>query len=131
MLWTEPSTLERMRDALLTAGQWREAAGQMQNPPFEEATGVTIEYARHKETGAITTTDIKLSHADKLFVRENGGEWKVAAPDEPIISHAMVLECKAVDSTGKNKEGKPYRIENTIDLHHDFLASPNPGYHVL
>jgi hypothetical protein len=43
----------------------------------------------------------------------------------------MVLEFKAVDSTGKNKEGTPYRIENTIELLHDFVASPNPGYHVL
>jgi hypothetical protein len=120
-----------MRDALLTAGQWREAAGQIQKPPFEEVTGVTIEYSRNKATGEITTTDIKLSHADKLFVREEGGEWKVANPDEPIVSHAMVLECKAVDSTGKNTEGKPYRIENTIDLLHDFVASSNPGYQVL
>jgi hypothetical protein len=131
MLWTEPNALERMRDALLTAGQWREAAGQIQKPPFEEVTGVTIEYSRNKATGEITTTDIKLSHADKLFVREEGGEWKVANPDEPIVSHAMVLECKAVDSTGKNTEGKPYRIENTIDLLHDFVASSNPGYQVL
>jgi hypothetical protein len=120
-----------MRDALLTAGQWREAAGQMQKPPFEEVTGVTVEYSRNNKTGAITTTDIKLAHADTFLVREDGGEWKVAAPDEPIISHAMVLEFRAVDSTGKNKEGKPYRIENTIDLLHDFVASPNSGYQVL
>src|SRR5262249_30220919 len=90
-----------------------------------------IEYSRNKATGEITTTDIKLSHADKLFVREDGGEWKVASPDKPIISPAMVLEFKAVDSTGKNTEGKPYKIENTIDLHHDFVPSANPGYHML
>jgi hypothetical protein len=131
MIWTEPGTLERMREALLTAGQWREAAGQMQKPPFEEVTGVTIAYSRSNETGAITTTDIKLAHADTFLVREDGGEWKVATPDEPIISHAMVLEFKAVDSTGKNKEGKPYRIANTIDLLHDFVASPNSGCQVL
>jgi hypothetical protein len=123
--------LERLREALLTAGQWREAAGQIQKPPFEEVTGVTIDYSRNKDTGEITTTDIKLSHADKLFVREDGGEWKVADPDEPIVSQAMILEFKAVDPTRKNKEGKPYRIENTIDLLHDFVASPNPGYQVL
>jgi hypothetical protein len=103
----------------------------MQKPPFEEVTGVTIDYSRDNKTGALTTTDIKLAHADKLFVREDGGEWRVTAPDEPIISYAMVLEFKAVDATGKNKEGKPYRIENTIDLLHDFVVSPNPGCQVL
>lgn len=30
MLWTEPGTLERMREALITAGVWREDAGQLQ-----------------------------------------------------------------------------------------------------
>jgi hypothetical protein len=34
MLWTEPGTLERMREVLITAGQWREDAGQIQKPPF-------------------------------------------------------------------------------------------------
>ena len=88
MIWTEPGTLERMREALLTAGQWREDAGQIQKPPFEEVTGVTIEYSRDKETGAITTTDIKLSHADKLFVREDAGEWK-AVPTQTSLSSRM------------------------------------------
>ena len=68
----EPGTLDRMREVLITAGQWREDAGQIQKPPFEEVTGVTIEYSRDKDTGVITTTDIKLSHADTLMVR--GGE---------------------------------------------------------
>ena len=131
MIWTEPGTLERMREALLTAGQWREDAGQIQKPPFEEATGVTIEYSRDKETGAITTTDIKLSHADKLFVSEDAGEWRASNPDEPVVSKAMVIQLKAVDSTGKSKEGKPYRIENTIDLRHDFIVSPTPGHQIL
>jgi hypothetical protein len=131
MIWTEPGTLERLREALLTAGQWREIVGQIQKPPFEEITGVTIEYSRDKKTGEITTTDIKLSHADKLFVREDAGEWKLVDTDESIVSHAMVIEFKAVDSTGKNQEGKPYRIENTIDLLHAFVASPNPGCQVL
>ncbi len=131
LLWTEPGTLERMREALITAGVWREEAGQIQKPPFEEVTGVVIEYVRDKETGAITTTDIKLVHADKLLVSEDRGEWIAASPDTPIVSSAMIIEFKAVDSKGKNKEGKPYRIENTIDLFHDFLPSPNPGHKFL
>ena len=128
VLWTEPGTLERMREALITAGAWREDAGQIQKPPFDEVTGVTIEYARDKATGAITTTDIKLAHADKLFVREEAGEWKSHPTDQPLISQAMLIEFKAVDSSGKNQVGKPYRIENTIDLFHDFVASPNAGH---
>lgn len=128
IIWVEPGTLEKMREALLLAGEWREEAGQIQKPPFEEITGVVIEYTRDKDTGRITTTDIKLSHADKLLVREDEGEWKAANPDEPFISDAMVIEFKAEDSSGKNKEGKPYRIENTIDIYHDFLPSPNKGY---
>ena len=32
---------------------------------------------------------------------------------------------------GKNKEGKPYRIENSIDLFHDFMDSPTPGNKVV
>ena len=76
MLWTEPGTLDRMREVLITAGQWREDAGQIQKPPFEEVTGVTIEYARDKDTGVITTTDIKLSHADTLMVREEGASTR-------------------------------------------------------
>jgi len=131
MLWTEPGTLERMREALITAGAWREEAGQIQKPPFDEITGVTIEYARDRETGEITTTDIKLAHADKLFVREDAGEWRSHSADEPLVSHAMVIEFKAVDSSGRNREGRPSRIENTIDLSHDFLPSPNPGHQVV
>ncbi|MDR5794497.1 DUF499 domain-containing protein [Caballeronia sp. LZ008] len=128
MLWTEPGTLDRMREALVTAGAWREEAGQLQKPPFDEITGVVIEYARDKESGAITTTDIKLAHADKLFVREDAGDWKAHPTDQPLVSEAMLVEFKAVDSTGKNQEGKPYRIENSIDLAHDFVPSPNPGH---
>jgi hypothetical protein len=131
MIWTEPGTLERMREALLTAGQWREEAGQIHKPPFEELTSTTVEYVRDKETGAITTTDVKLAHADKLFVREDAGEWKVASPDAPYVSGVMLIEFKAVDSKGKNKEGKPYRIENTIDVSHGFIPSPNPGHQVV
>jgi hypothetical protein len=131
MLWTEPGTLDRMREALITAGQWREDAGQIQKPPFEEVTGVRIEYQRDKDTGVITTTDIKLSHADKLMVRENGEEYKVVSTDEPVISNGMVIEFRAIDSTGKNKEGKPYRIENTIDILHELMSSATPGRKVV
>ena len=128
ILWSEPGTLERMREVLITAAVWREDAGQIQKPPFDEITGVTIEYARDKDTGVITTTDIKISHADKLFVREGAGEWSSHPTDQPLVSSAMLIEFKAVDSSGKNKEGKPYRIENVIDLAHDFVPSPNAGH---
>ena len=131
VLWTEPGTLERMREVLITSGAWREDAGQIQKPPFDEITGVTIEYARDKDTGVITTTDIKLAHADKLVVREDAAEWKPHPTDQPLVSSAMLIEFKALDSTGKNKEGKPYRIENAIDLAHDFVPSPNAGHQVV
>lgn len=131
MLWTEPGTLERLRETLITAGEWREDAGQIQKPPFDEITGITIEYARDKRTGVITTTDIKLAHADKLYVREDAGEWHGHPTDQPLVSEAMLIEFKAVDSTGKNQEGKPYRVENSIDLTHDFVPSPTPGNQVL
>ncbi len=131
MLWTEPGTLERMREALITAGAWREDAGQIQKPPFDEITGVTIEYARDKETGIITTTDIKLAHADKLLVCEDAGNWKPHPTDQPLVSGAMLIEFKGVDGSGKNQEGKPYRIENSIDLAHDFVPSPNAGRQVV
>ena len=131
MLWVEPGTMDRMLEALLTAGQWREEAGQILKPPFDEITGVAIEYSRDKETGVITTTDIKLVHADKLFVREDGVKWTARSTDSPVVSGAMLIEFKAVDSRGINKEGKPYRIENTIDLLHDFMDSPTPGNKVV
>ena len=131
IIWTEPGTFKRMREALITAGEWREEAGQIQKPPFEELTGVVIEYARDKKTGAITTTDIKLVHADKLYVKEDAGEWKPASETEPLVSNSMLVEFKAVDSTGTNKEGSPYRIENSIDLKYDFVPSTNPGEQVL
>jgi hypothetical protein len=44
---------------------------------------------------------------------------------------AMVIEFLAVDSTGKNKEGKPYRIENSIDIQYELMASPTPGHKVV
>ena len=131
MLWIEPGTLERMREALITAGIWREDAGQIQKPPFDEITGVTIEYARDKDTGVITTTDIKLAHADKLFVRVDAGDWQPHPTDQPLVSEAMLIEFKAVDSSGKNQEGKPYRIENSIDMAHDFVPSPNAGHQYI
>lgn len=131
ILWTEPGTLDRMREALITAGAWREEAGQIQKPPFDEVTGVAIEYDRHKDSGVITTTDIKLVHADKLLVREDAGEWVIQPADQPVVSHAMLIEFKAVDSSGKNQEGKPYRIENRIEVAHDVVPSPTPGHQVI
>lgn len=131
MLWVEPGTMDRMREALLTAGEWREEAGQILKPPFDEITGVFVEYSRDKETGEITTTDIKLSHADKLFVREDGAEWNARSADAPVVSGAMVIEFKGVDSKGVNKEGKPYRIDNHIDLDHAMMVSPTPGNQVV
>jgi hypothetical protein len=131
VLWTEPGTLERMREVLITSGAWREDAGQIQKPPFDEITGVSIEYARDKDSGVITTTDINLVHADKLFVREDAAEYRVHPSDQALVSGAMLIEFKAVDSSGKNKEGKPYRIENSIDLAHDFVPSPNTGHQVV
>jgi hypothetical protein len=131
MLWTEPGTLDRMREVLLTAGEWREDAGQIQKPPFEEITGVSIEYHRDKDSGVITTTDIKLSHADKLKVREDSGTYKEIPCDAPYASSAMIIEFLAVDSTGKNKEGRPYRIENSIDIQYELMTSPTPGHKVV
>ena len=93
--------------------------------------GRYIEYHRDKDTGIITTTDVKLSHADTLMVREDTAEYKVGADDAPVDSAAMVVEFRAVDSTGKNKEGKPYRIENTIDIQHELMPSATPGHQVV
>ncbi len=131
ILWVEPGTMDRMLEALLTAGEWREEAGQILKLPFDEITAVTIDYSRHKETGEIITTDIKLSHADKLFVREDGKEWIARSIDSPVVTSAMLIEFKAVDSRGISKEGKPYRIENNIDLMHDFMDSPTRGNKVV
>ncbi len=131
IIWTEPNTLEQMRDALITAGEWREDAGQIQKPPFEEVTGVAIEHSRDRETGEITTTDIKLINADRLFLRKDAGEWEAISAEEPVVTDAMHLEFKAVDSKGENKEGEVYRIKNWIDLTHDFFPSENSNHQFL
>lgn len=131
MVWAEPGTLERMKDALLTAGEWREQAGQVMKPPFEEVTAVSIEYSRDAKTGRITTTDIKLHHADTLYVTEDAGKPHKIKHDEAFSSDAMVLVFAAKDSTGKNKEGKPWRIENHIDINYDFLPSATAGHRTL
>lgn len=131
MVWVEPGTMDRMKEALLTAGEWRDQAGQVMKPPFEEVTGVSIEHTRDPKTGRITTTDIKLFHADTLYVSADGGPPKKIKHDEAFISDAMVLVFQAKDCTGKNKEGKGYRIENHIDLKHDFLPSSTPGHRTL
>jgi hypothetical protein len=131
MLWTEPGTLERLREALITSGEWREGAGQIQKPPFEETTAVSIEYHRDKDTGVIITTDIKLSHADRLMVKEDTAEYKTIPIDEPFESGAMVIEFRAIDSAAKNREGRPYRIENSIDVYHDLMSSPMPSHKIV
>lgn len=131
MLWTQSGTLDRMREALLTSGTWREEAGQHLKPPFDEVTSVTVEYARDAKSGTITTTDIKLAHGAKLYVREDAGEWEDRSADEAMVSDAMRIELKAVDSTGKNQEGKPNRIDNGIDLDHAFMPSPTAGHQVI
>ena len=117
MLWTEPGTLDRMREVLITAGQWREDAGQIQKPPFEEVTGVTIEYYRDKDTGVITTTDIKLSHADTLMVREDNAEYQVVPVDrldvEPLLDVAdrhHALERGAEGAVGEELRQRDGRV---------------------
>ena len=131
IIWTKPNTLEQMRDALLTAGFWREDTGQIQKPPFVETTAVTVEYLRDKKTGKLTTSAIKLSYADTLLVREDDGDWITRSSEEPVESDAMLLEFKAVDSTGTNQEGTIYRIKNKIDIIHEFITSAKPNYQVL
>jgi len=128
MVWAEPGTLDRMKDVLLTAGEWRDEAGQILKPPFEEVTAVSIEHTRNTKNGRITTTDIKLFHGDTLLVSEDGGEFQKINDNEAFSSDAMVLVFQARDSTGKNKDGKPYRIENQIDIKHGFLASSSAGH---
>lgn len=130
MLWTPPNTLEQMRSALLTAGEWREEAGQILKPPFDEVTSVHVEYSRDPDDGKIVTTDIKLAHADTLYKREDGGNWEKISPDSPCVSEAMNLEFKAVDSSGKNKEGQPYRIRNDIQIDYDFIDAAKPKHKV-
>ena len=131
MIWAEPSTLDRMKEALLTAGEWREQAGQVMKPPFEEVTAVSIEYVRNDQTGEITTTDIKLFHADTLYVTEDTATARKIKHDEAFKSHAMVLEFEAADSTGQNQKGKPYRIDNYIEIKHAFLPSATPAHRTL
>ena len=131
MVWAEPGTLDRMKEVLLTAGEWRDEAGQVLKPPFEEVTAVSIEHARDSKTGRITTTDIKLFHADTLLVSEDGADLKKIKHDEAFGSDAMVLVFQARDSTSKNKDGKAYRIENHIDLKHDFLPSATAEHQTL
>jgi hypothetical protein len=131
MVWAEPGTLDRMKETLVTAGEWRDQAGQLLKPPFEEVTSVSIEYTRDAKTGQITTTDIKLFHADTLLVTEDNAAPRKIKHDEAFTSGAMALVFQARDSTGKNKDGKAYRIENHIEIKHDFLPSATAGHRTL
>ena len=72
-----------------------------------------------------------LFHGDTLYVSEDGGPEQKIKHDEAFRSDAMVLVFQARDSTGKNKDGKPTRIENRIDLKHDFLHSGTAGHRTL
>ncbi|MGJ8726553.1 MAG: DUF499 domain-containing protein [Roseibacillus sp.] len=131
MVWTEPGTSERMKDALLTAGEWRQEAGQILKPPFVELATVHIDYDRNAKTGSITTTDIKLIHGDSLFVSEDGGPEKKIKHDEAFVSDAMTLVFQCRDSTGKNQDGTPYTIQNQVTLKHEFLDCSTPGHRTL
>jgi len=131
MIWAEPGTLDRMKEVLLTAGEWREQAGQVLKPPFEEVTAVSIEYTRDAKTGRITTTDIKPFHGDTLYVTEDAKPPRKISHTDAFTSDAMVLVFQLKDSTGKNKEGKPYRIANHIDIKHGFLPSATPSHRTL
>lgn len=131
MVWVEPGTTERMKDALVTAGEWRDQAGQILKPPFTEEAIASIEHERDPKTGKITTTDIKLIHGDTLWVSEDGGGEKKIPADQAFVSDAMVLIFQCRDSTGKNKDGKPTRIENSISLKHEFLPSNTAGHRTL
>jgi hypothetical protein len=131
MMWVEPGTMDRMKEALVTAGEWREQGDQLMKPPFDEVTAVNIEHVRDAKTGRITTTDIKLFHADTLYVTEDAVAPRKISPTEAFSSDAMVLVFQAKDSTGKNKEGKAYRIENYIDIKHDFLPCVTVGLRTL
>ena len=131
MVWAEPGTLERMKDALLTAGEWRDQAGQLMKPPFVEEAIVSIDHERDPKTGKITTTDIKLIHGDTLYVSEDGGAEKKIKSDEAFVSAAMILVFQCRDSTGANSDGRATRIENNISLKHDFLPSNQPGHRTL
>lgn len=131
MVWAEPGTLEKMKDTLVTAGEWRDQAGQLMKPPFVEEAIVSIEHERDGKTGKITTTDIKLIYGDSLFVAEDGGPETRIKSDAAFVSDAMSLVFQCRDSTGKNKDGKPTRIENHISLSHGFLPSNQPGHRTL
>jgi hypothetical protein len=120
-----------MKEALLTAGEWRSEAGQVLKPPFVELAIVSIEHERDLKKGSITTTDIKLIHGDTLYVSEDGGAEKKIKHDEAFVSDAMVLVFQCRDSTGKNQDGKPTRIENSVTLKHEFLPSSTPGHRTL
>ena len=131
MVWFEPGRLERMKEILLTAGEWRDEAGQFLKPPFEEVTAVSIDHERDSKTGRITTTDIKLFHADTLVVSEDGRPPKKIKYDEAFSSDGMTLVFEGLDSTGKNKTGKPYRITNYIEIKYDFLPTTKAGFKTL
>ena len=66
-----------------------------------------------------------------MLVRQDTAEYKETAHDVAFVSGAMTIEFRAVDSTGKNKEGKAYRIENSIDIQHALQPSVTPGHKIV
>lgn len=129
--WTESKILDRAKEAFVTAGQWRELAGQLQKPPFEEETRVDVDFDRDEKTGFIQVSDFKLVHGDKLLVSEDGAEFREINKEEAFESSAMEITFKASDSTGQNQEGPPHRITNRIVLKEEFFESPQQNRKVL
>ena len=121
VFWVENKLIDRMKDNLIKAGEWREEANQILVPPFKEITGVTAEVARDPNTGTLTTQDLALRHGDELYVREDGGPWRKIATDAAFQSAAMLIEFECRDSKGKNQTGKPFKYENSITLDYEVL----------
>jgi hypothetical protein len=128
LFWTEPGTMNRMKEILLEAGAWRKIGEQIQKPPFKEEVVVVVEHKRDDKSGIIYATDIQIQHGDILLVKEDKGEFRKISPEEPFESQAMEILFKGKDSTGKNEESKPFRISNHIDLDYDFSQSTREGY---
>lgn len=127
LFWTEPGIMNRMLDELIRAGAWRKIGEQIQKPPFEEEVAVAVDYKRDSQTGKIYTTDIQLQYGDQLLVQEDKSEFSTISPEEAFESEAMEIVFKGLDSLGKNKESKPFRISNYIDLDYEFSQSAQEG----
>lgn len=116
IVWTEPGVAERMKDVLVQHGIWRISGTDIEKGPFEERTGVTVDFQRNDATGEITITDFQLEHADTLEAREDEGQWKAIPIDRAYQSTAMTIEFRAVDSSGAIATGSVFKVDNRIDL---------------